>query len=93
VARASVNAANENLFFTVTLVSLPGRAGQGVDLKLAYNSMIRDSCFQGSTRYATLAERDSWVGAGRTLLVARVHDDSARAATIARRFWTAPIMI
>ena len=77
VARESVNMANGNLFFTIPLVSRPGRNGLGVDLKLAYNSKIWDFYYQGGTRYATLAERDSWVGTGWTLLVARVIDDSA----------------
>jgi hypothetical protein len=45
----------------------------GVDLKLAYNSKFWEHA--GGT--ATLAERNSWVGVGWSLLVGRVIDDSA----------------
>jgi RHS repeat-associated protein len=73
----SVNSANGNLFFTIPLLSRPGRNGMGVDLALAYNSKIWDFFVQGSTLYATLAESESWVGPGWSLLVGRVIDDSA----------------
>ena len=73
VAQESVNSANGNLFFTVPLLSRPGRNGLGLDLSLAYNSKIWD--FNGG--YATLAEYDSWVGTGWTLTMGRVLDDSA----------------
>lgn len=73
----TVNGANGNLFFSIPLVSRPGRNGLGIDLKLAYNSKIWDFYYDGGTRYATLSERDSWVGAGWTLRVARIIDDSA----------------
>ena len=77
LGREAVNSANGNLFFAIPLVSRPGRNGLGIDLKLAYNSKLWDFYYVGETRYATLAERDSWVGPGWTLLVARVIDDSA----------------
>jgi RHS repeat-associated protein len=73
----TVNVANGNLFFTVPLVSRPGRAGLGIDLKLAYNSKIWDFYTYNATIYATLVEDSSWVGTGWTLLVGRVIDDSA----------------
>ncbi len=73
----SVNSANGNLFFQVPLLSRPGRNGLGVSLALAYNSKIWDFYVQSSNLYATLAEPDSWVGAGWTLMVARVIDDTA----------------
>ena len=72
VDHESVNSANGNLFFTIPLVSRPGRNGLGVNLNLAYNSKF----WEHTDSYATLAERDSWVGPGWTLLVARVIDDS-----------------
>jgi len=72
----TVNAANGNLFFTIPLLNRPGRNGLGVDLKLAYNSKIWDYFFDGEL-IATLAERDSWVGVGWTLLVARMIEDTA----------------
>jgi len=77
LGQEAVNSANGNLFFTIPLVSRPGRNGLGIDLKLAYNSKLWDFYYEGGTRYATLAERDSWVGPGWTLLVTRVIDDSA----------------
>ncbi len=72
VQQEAVNSANGNLFFTVPLVSRPGRAGMGVDLKLAYNSKI----WEPFGDYMTIAEKDSWVGTGWTLLVGRLIDDS-----------------
>ena len=47
-----VNSANGNLFFTVPLVSRPGRNGMGVDLKLSYNSKFWDHFVSGGTLYA-----------------------------------------
>ena len=75
--RESVNSANGNLFFTIPLVSRTGRNGLGIEVKLAYNSKIWDFYYEGGTRYAALAERESWVGVGWTLLVARMIDNSA----------------
>jgi hypothetical protein len=77
VQNESVNSANGNLFFTIPLVSRPGRNGLGIDLKLAYNSKIWDFYVDGGTLYATIAEKDSWVGVGWTFMVARIIDDSA----------------
>ena len=73
----SVNSANGNMLFQVPLLSRPGRNGLGVNLSLAYNSKIWDFFVQSSTLYATLAEPDSWVGVGWTLLIGRIMDDSA----------------
>ena len=61
VESESVNSANGNLFFTVPLLSRPGRAGLGVNLSLAYNSKF----WEHASGQATLAERDSWVGVPR----------------------------
>ena len=68
----TVNSSNGNLSFTIPLVSRPGRAGLGVNIGLGYNSKF----WEHAGGYATLAERDSWVGVGWTLVVARVIDDS-----------------
>jgi hypothetical protein len=73
----AVNSANGNLFFRIPLLSRPGRNGLGVDLALAYNSRIWDYYVQGGNLYATVGQRDSWVGPGWTLMIARVIDDSA----------------
>jgi hypothetical protein len=73
VEQEMVNSANGNLFFMIPLVSRPGRNGLGVNLQLAYNSKFWDH-WNGQ---ATIAEKDSWVGVGWTLLVARIIDDSA----------------
>jgi len=77
VEQESVNLANGNLFFTVPLLSRPGRNGLGIDLKLAYNSKVWDFYVQGQNLYATLPEYDSWVGLGWTLTMGRIIDDSA----------------
>ncbi len=77
VESESVNSANGNLFFTIPLVSRPGRAGLGVNLSLAYNSHFWEHLLStsGSVYAATIAEKDSWVGVGWTLLVARIIED------------------
>ena len=77
VENETVNSANGNLCFVIPLLSRPGRNGLGVDLKLAYNSKIWELTVVNGTGQATIAERDSWVGLGWTLRVARMIDDSA----------------
>ncbi len=77
VNQESVNVANGNLFYTVPLLSRPGRNGLGVDLKLAYNSKLWDFYTWNASIYATIVEDNSWVGTGWTLLVGRIIDDSA----------------
>ena len=68
----TVNSSNGDVSFAIPLVSRPGRAGLGINIGLGYNSKF----WEHSGGYATLAERDSWVGVGWTLLIARVIDDS-----------------
>ena len=81
VENESVNLSNGNIHFAIPLLSRPGRNGLGVNLSLSYNSKVWDHYVSNGTNCgtqpagtlcATLAERDSWVGVGWTLLVARV---------------------
>src|SRR5687768_1200858 len=81
VGSESVNVSNGNVHFTVPLLSRPGRNGLGINISLSYNSKVWDhyvsngsncGAWPVGTVCATLAERDSWVGVGWTLLVARV---------------------